>query len=79
MDALEALYCNDIGVNYKQFLSDLQPSEPVPFMYVKRMDEIRQANAKQALPEQRPQKDLESIFIKIKTRVSNYMLSKKVN
>ena len=70
MHCLEALYCNDVGVNYMKFLADLEPKEAIPFMYVKRMEEIRQANVKQALPEQRPNKDLESVYLKIKTKVS---------
>lgn len=70
LDALEALYGNDMGVNYVKFLEDLQPSDPIPFKYVKRMEEIRQANAMKILPEQRPQTDLESVLVKIKTKVS---------
>jgi len=69
MHALEALYGNDTGVNYMKFLADLEPKDPVPFMYVKRMEEIRQANVKQALPEQRPCGDLEATYLKIKTKV----------
>ncbi|KAK7002739.1 hypothetical protein BgiMline_004147 [Biomphalaria glabrata] len=69
MQALEALYSNDYGVDYRKFLEDLQPSDPIPFMYVKRMEEIRKANSKEALPEQRAVTDLESVFIKIKTKV----------
>ena len=69
LHCLEALYCNDVGVNYTAFLADLEPQEPVAFMYVKRMEELRQTNCKQALPEQRPKKDLESVFLKIKTKV----------
>ncbi|KAK3798859.1 hypothetical protein RRG08_050238 [Elysia crispata] len=66
---LEALYCNDVGVCYTAFLADLEPQEPVPFMYVKRMEELRLTNCKQALPEQRAKTDLESVFLKIKTKV----------
>jgi Ca2+-binding EF-hand superfamily protein len=69
MHALEARYCNDVGVNYMQFLKDLEPVEPIEFMYIKRMDEIRKTNCKQALPEQRPNSDLESVYLKIKTKV----------
>ena len=74
MHALEALYCNDVGVNYIQFLQDLEPKEPIPFMYVQRMEEIRQANAKQALPEQRASTDLESVYLKIKTKVNIFSI-----
>ncbi|KAH9519717.1 hypothetical protein Btru_070724 [Bulinus truncatus] len=69
MQALEALYSNDYGIDYRKFLQDLQPSDPIPFMYVKRMEEIRKANSKKALPEQGALTDLESVFIKIKSKV----------
>ncbi|GFR65921.1 hypothetical protein ElyMa_001958300 [Elysia marginata] len=69
LHCLEALYCNDVGVCYTAFLADLEPQEPVPFMYVKRMEELRLTNCKQALPEQRAKSDLESVFLKIKTKV----------
>lgn len=69
MQSLEALYSNDYGVDYRKFLKDLLPCEPVPFMYIKRMEEIRLANARKALPEQRAVTDLESVFLKIKTKV----------
>ena len=69
MSALEAKYCNDTGFNYMSFLSDLQPQDPLEMMYIKRQEQIRAANQKGKLPEKKPGRDLESVLIKIKTRV----------
>ena len=69
MAALEAKYCNDVGFNYTSFLEDLQPEEKRELMYVKRLEDIRAANQTGKLPEKRPGKDLESILLKIKTKV----------
>ena len=68
--ALEARFVNDVGVNYLAFLNAVQPVIPPEFMYVKRLEEARQANAKGALPELHAEGDLEKILLKIKTRVS---------
>lgn len=69
MAALEARFFNDVGVNYLAFLKALEPEDPPQFMYVKRLEEVRQANAKGALPELHAETDLEKILIKIKTKV----------
>lgn len=68
--ALEARFFNDMGLNYVAFLQALLPEPPPDFMYVKRMEDLRQTNAKGALPELNPEKDLENILLKIKTKVS---------
>ena len=69
MAALEARFFNDVGVNYLAFLKALEPEDPPQFMYVKRLEEVRQANAKGALPELHAETGLEKILIKIKTKV----------
>lgn len=73
MQALESLYSNDYGVDYCKFLADLQPEEDIPFMYVKRMEEVRKTNLKKTLPEQNAKADLESVLLKIKTKVSQFI------
>lgn len=70
MIALEAKFCNDVGFNYLSFLSELQPEVKPQFMYEARLEEIRRTNAKKTLPELNAQKDLESILLKVKTKVS---------
>lgn len=70
MIALEAKYCNDTGFNYLAFLSELQPEEKPQFMYVSRLEDIRKTNQKKTLPELNAQKDLESVLLKVKTKVS---------
>lgn len=70
MIALEAKFCNDTGFNYLAFLSELMPQEPPQFMYQSRLEEIRKTNLKKTLPELNAQKDLESVLLKIKTKVS---------
>lgn len=70
MIALEAKFCNDTGFNYLAFLSELMPQEPPQFMYQSRLEEIRKTNMKKTLPELNAQKDLESVLLKIKTKVS---------
>ncbi|BFZ03633.1 hypothetical protein BsWGS_06672 [Bradybaena similaris] len=69
LHALEALYSNDVGINYLKFLADLEPSEPIPFMYIKRIEQLRKINSKKAVPEQKPLTDLDSVLLKIKTKV----------
>ncbi|CAG5122336.1 unnamed protein product [Candidula unifasciata] len=69
LHALEALYSNDMGINYLKFLADLEPSEPIQLMYIKRIEELRKVNAKKTLPEQKPVTDLDSVLLKIKTKV----------
>ena len=69
MAALEACFIDDMGVGYLAFLNALEPEDPPPFMYVKRMEDIRQANAKGALPELNAETDLEKVLVKIKTKV----------
>ncbi|XP_076448305.1 uncharacterized protein LOC143285015 [Babylonia areolata] len=68
--AMEARFYNDVGVNYLAFLKELEPPAPTEFMYVKRLEEVRQTNAKGALPELHAVSDLEQILLKIKTKVS---------
>lgn len=70
MIALEAKFCNDTGFNYIAFLDELEPREPPKFMYEKRLEEMRQINQKKSLPELNAQKDLEGVFLKVKTKVS---------
>ncbi|XP_053393487.1 uncharacterized protein LOC123564874 [Mercenaria mercenaria] len=70
MIALEAKFHNDTGFNYLAFLSELMPEEPPQFMYRSRLEELRNTNAKKTLPELNAQKDLESILLKVKTKVS---------
>lgn len=70
MIALEAKFCNDTGFNYLAFLSELMPQEPPQFMYQSRLEETRKTNMKKTLPELNAQKDLESVLLKIKTKVS---------
>lgn len=69
MQALEAKFCNDTGFDYMSFLAELQPEEAVPFMYVKRMEQLRQVNEKGALPEHNPSCNLESLLDKLRTKV----------
>ena len=69
MKALEAKFCNDMGFNYIAFLQELQPYTPPDFMYEKRLEEVRQTNARTRLPEMAPVSDLESVLMKIKTKV----------
>ena len=69
MVALEAKFCNDTGFNYLAFLADLQPAEPAKFMYQTRLEEIRKTNERGSLPELNPSKDLESVLLKVKTKV----------
>lgn len=69
MIAIEACYCNDHGFNYKAFLSDLEPQPELELRYLQRLSDIRAANDKTKLPEICPNKDLESIFEKIKRKV----------
>jgi len=69
MIALEAKFCNDTGFNYLAFLDELQPVDTAKFMYQTRLEEIRQTNARKSLPELNAQKDLESVLLKIKTKV----------
>ena len=69
MIALEAKFCNDTGFNYLAFLAELQPVEPQQFMYETRLEDIRQTNVRKTLPELKPQKDLESVLLKVKTKV----------
>lgn len=70
MAALEARFCNDVGVNYLAFMQELQPVDPPSHMYVKRMEDVRSTNAKKALPELHSEGDLEKILLKIKSKVS---------
>ena len=69
MIALEAKFCNDTGFNYLAFLSELMPEEPPQFMYQSRLEELRKTNMKKTLPELNAQKDLESVLLKVKTKV----------
>jgi len=69
MQAIEARYCNDYGVNYASFLEEIEPAERPPARYVERMKDIRLANEKKRTPERRPVKDLENVLLKIKTKV----------
>lgn len=69
MIALEAKFCNDTGFSYLAFLSELLPEEPPQFMYQSRLEEIRNTNLKKTLPELNAQKDLESVLLKVKTKV----------
>lgn len=74
MKALEAKFCNDMGFNYIAFLQELQPYTPPDFMYEKRLEEVRQTNARTRLPEMAPVSDLESVLMKIKTKVCSLYL-----
>ena len=69
MIALEAKFCNDTGFNYIAFLSELQPEAPPKFMYETRLEDIRKTNQRKILPELNAQKDLESVLLKVKTKV----------
>ena len=69
LSTLEARFVNDVGVNYLAFLKELEPVEAPEFMYVKRLEELRQTNAKGALPELHAVGDMEEILLKIKTKV----------
>ncbi|KAL8564995.1 hypothetical protein ACOMHN_003371 [Nucella lapillus] len=70
MATLEARFFNDVGVNYLAFLNELEPQAPPEFMYVKRLEEVRQTNAKGAMPELHAESDLERVLLKVKTKVS---------
>jgi len=69
MICLEEKFCNDTGFNYISFLQELQPVEPPKMMYVQRLEDIRRANQKPKLPEKGAATDLESVLLKIKTKV----------
>ena len=69
MQALEARFGNDDGVNYFAFLDVVEPS-PVPeWRFVERIKELRTANDKPPLPELYPADSLEALLQKIKTKV----------
>ena len=74
MAALEARFCNDTGFNYMAFLVELQPQEPIEMMYTKRQGQIRATNQKGRLPEGKIGRDLESILLKIKTKVFTHVI-----
>ena len=74
MIALEAKFCNDVGFNYLAFLSELQPEEKPQFMYEARLEDIRKTNARKTLPELNAQRDLESILLKVKTKVGGCLI-----
>lgn len=63
-----------MGINYLKFLADLEPSEPIPFMYIKRIEQLRKVNARKNVPEREPLTDLDSVLLKIKTKVSVFKM-----
>lgn len=70
MQALEARYSNDEGVNYVAFLNDLDPPEHVPLMYIERVKDLRATNDRPSIPEREPARSLEAVLLKVKTKVS---------
>jgi hypothetical protein len=70
MQALEARFANDMGVDYVAFLDALEPTEKPPLLFVQRVNELRAANAKQSVLELEPAGSLEAVLLKIKTKAS---------
>jgi len=69
MQALEARFANDVGVDYLAFLSIVEPTPPPEWKYVDRIKELRTTNNKPPLPEMYPADSLEALLQKIKTKV----------
>jgi hypothetical protein len=70
MQALEARFANDMGVNYIAFLDALDPPEHRPLLFVQRVNDLRAANARQSVPECESSGSLESVLLKVKTKAS---------
>ena len=69
MQALEARFGNDTGVDYLAFLDIVEPSPAPPWKFVDRLKELRITNDKPPLPELYPADSLEALLQKIKTKV----------
>lgn len=69
MQTLESKFANDDGIDYVAFFGEVEPQEPLPFLYVERMKEMRLINSKRRLPEIKPLRDLETIMLKIRSKV----------
>jgi len=69
MQALEARFGNDVGVDYLAFLAIVEPTPPPQFRFLERLKELRTTNDKPPLPELYPADSLEALLQKIKTKV----------
>jgi len=69
MQALEARFGNDVGVNYLAFLDIVEPRAPPEYRFLERLKELRTTNDKPPLPELYPADSLEALLQKIKTKV----------
>ena len=69
MQALEARFGNDVGVNYLAFLDIVEPKPPVEWKYIERIKDLRTTNSKPPLPELYPADSVEALLLKIKTKV----------
>jgi len=69
MQALEARFGNDVGVDYFSFLDVVEPSPPPEFKFTERIKDLRITNDKPPLPELYPADSLEALLQKIKTKV----------
>lgn len=69
MQAIEARFSNDMGVNYFAFLEAIDPEPLVPFMYFKRLKDLRATNDRPRMPEREPGQNLDDVLLKVKTKV----------
>ena len=69
METLESRFANDDGIDYVAFFAEVEPQEPSKFLYVERLKEMRQINAKRRLPEMKPSKDLDTVLLKVRSKV----------
>ena len=70
MQALEARFGNDVGIDYYSFLDVVEPRPPVEYRFPERLKELRITNDKPPLPELYPANSLEALLQKIKTKVT---------
>ena len=69
MDALAAIFVNDVGFNYRAFLDIIEPNPEPIYRFPEFLIGIRQLNARQRLPEKKPAENFEAVLEKVKTKV----------
>lgn len=66
---LEAKFINKKGFNYLAFLTQLQPTIVEGAKYQQLKDELDRLNTVKAIYEYKPQKDVQSVLLKLKDQV----------
>ena len=73
LDTLKARFWDDTGINYVKFIHELLPDDykrTEPYYY-KLMKEVKELNEQNKTRELESAQDLESVLIKVKTKVNN--------